>query len=105
MSKIDELIQRLCPDGVEYRELSEISSIKTGQGINKVYIQQNPGEYPVINSGKDPLGYVDIFNTENDPLGITSRGAGVGSVTWCTGKYFRGNLNYSITIKDLGTVS
>ena len=30
MSKIDELIQQLCPDGVEYRELGEIAKILNG---------------------------------------------------------------------------
>ena len=36
----------------------------------------------------------------DSPIGITTRGAGVGSITWCEGKYFRGNLNYSATIKN-----
>ena len=111
MSKIDDLIAELCPEGlpaasgaaqagVEYRELGEVALVKTGQSINKVYIQNNPGSYPVINSGKEPLGYIDKYNTENDPIGITSRGAGVGSVIWTEGKYFRGNLNYSMTLNN-----
>ena len=40
------------------------------------------------------------WNTENDPIGITSRGAGVGSITWREGRYFRGNLNYAVSIKE-----
>jgi len=80
--------------------LGEVCIIKTGQSVNKILIDQNQGDYPVINSGKEPLGYINTFNTENDPIGITSRGAGVGSITWCVGKYFRGNLNYSATIID-----
>ena len=74
--------------------------IKTGAAINKNIIAANPGPYPVINSGKEPLGYIDQWNTENDPIGITTRGAGVGSVTWQEEKYFRGNLNYSVSIED-----
>lgn len=35
----------------------------------------------------------------NDPIGIASRGAGVGYISWNSGKYFRGNLNYSVTVK------
>lgn len=30
MSKLEELIAELCPDGVEYKELSEILTIKNG---------------------------------------------------------------------------
>lgn len=100
MTKIDDMIKDLCPDGVEWKELGESCVVKTGQAVNKTFIQSNPGRYPVINSGKEPLGYVEVFNTENDPIGITSRGAGVGYVSWNNGKYFRGNLNYSATVKD-----
>ncbi|TWS97386.1 restriction endonuclease subunit S [Streptococcus cuniculipharyngis] len=100
MTYIDKMIKELCPDGVEWKALGEVCVVKTGQSVNKTFIQNNSGAYPVINSGKEPLGYVDIFNTEDDPIGITSRGAGVGYVSWNEGKYFRGNLNYSATIKD-----
>lgn len=85
---------------VKWMELGEVVKIKTGASVNKDVIAANPGPYPVINSGKEPLGYLDQWNTENDPIGITTRGAGVGSVTWQEGKYFRGNLNYSVSIKD-----
>ena len=100
MSKIDELIAKYCPNGVEFKELGEVCEIKTGQQVSKIEIQQNPGKFPVINSGREPLGFINRYNTENDPIGITTRGAGVGSITWCEGKYFRGNLNYSATIKN-----
>lgn len=100
MTYIDEMIKELCPDGVEWKELGKVCVVKAGQSVNKTFIQNNSGDYPVINSGKEPLGYVDVFNTEDDPIGITSRGAGVGYVSWNEGKYFRGNLNYSATVKD-----
>ncbi|WP_292033673.1 MULTISPECIES: restriction endonuclease subunit S [unclassified Brevundimonas] len=85
---------------VEWMQLGELTRIKTGQSVNKNMIADNPGQYPVINSGRDPLGFLDDWNTEEDPIGITSRGAGVGSVTWQEGRYFRGNLNYSVTIRS-----
>lgn len=100
MSKIDDLIKELCSGGVKVKELGDIAVVKTGQAINKTMIQNSPGDYPVVNSGKDPLGYYKNYNTEDDPIGVTSRGAGVGSVTWYEGRYFRGNLNYSVTIKE-----
>ena len=85
---------------VEWKPLGKVTDIKTGQSVSKNIIAQNPGIYPVINSGRDPLGFINVWNTENDPIGITTRGAGVGSITWQEGKYFRGNLNYSVTIKS-----
>lgn len=100
MNKIEKMIQEMCPNGVEWKKLGEVCEIKTGSNINKRFIENNKGEYPVINSGIKPLGFVNKYNVENDPIGITSRGAGVGTVTYYEGKYFRGNLNYSVTIKD-----
>ena len=35
MSKLEELIQRYCPDGVEHIPLSSIGTIKRGNGLQK----------------------------------------------------------------------
>ena len=35
MSRIDELIQQMCPDGVEYRALGEIATLVRGNGLQK----------------------------------------------------------------------
>ena len=102
-SKAKKLIEMIQTAPVEWKPLggeNGIAIIKTGQAVSKQKISNNIGSYPVINSGKEPLGYIDEWNTENDPIGITTRGAGVGSITWQEGRYFRGNLNYAVTIKD-----
>ena len=83
---------------VFWKPLGELTTIKTGQSIDKKYIASNPGQYPVINSGLNPLGYIDKWNTENDPICVASRGYSVGLVTWQEGKFFRGNLNYAISV-------
>lgn len=97
MNKILEIIKN---EKVEWKKLGDVCEIKTGKSVSKAFIAKNEGIYPVINSGKEPLGYVNVWNTEDDPIGITSRGAGVGSITYQVGKYYRGNLNYAVTIKD-----
>nr|WP_270804245.1 type I restriction-modification system subunit M [Aeromonas sp. QDB02] len=112
-AEIDDIIFDLCRGGsgnlmkilfdgidVEWQALGLVTTIKAGQSVNKQVISANPGQYPVINSGREPLGFINEWNTENDPIGITTRGAGVGSITWQDGKYFRGNLNYSVTINN-----
>lgn len=99
--KIFPYIARLLQGAeVVWKTLGEVAEIKTGQSVSKNIIAENAGDYPVINSGREPLGFINTWNTDNDPIGITSRGAGVGSVTWQEGKYFRGNLNYSVSIHD-----
>lgn len=102
MSYLERLL-----DGAEvaWLPLGDLTRIKTGEAVSKQKIAENPGEYPVINSGREPLGFIGEWNTEDDPIGITTRGAGVGSITWQEGKYFRGNLNYSVTIKSSSQMS
>ena len=89
---------------VEWVPLGDLCLIKTGPNINKKIIAERPGPYPVINSGREPLGFVDHFNVEDDPIGIASRGS-VGLVTWTPNRFFRGNLNYSCTPKDVTKLS
>ena len=45
MSKLEQLIEELCPDGVEieWKTLGEVTEIKTGQAVNKQMISSNPG--------------------------------------------------------------
>lgn len=40
MSKIDELIAELCPDGVEYRKISDIAKISRGKVMSKEFLKQ-----------------------------------------------------------------
>lgn len=105
MSSVNFLEKLLDGAEVGWRALGSVTAIKTGPSVNKQMISDNPGDYPVINSGREPLGFINEWNTEDDPMGITSRGAGVGSITWQEGKYFRGNLNYSVTIIDRQKIS
>ena len=100
MKETSFLEKLLDGERVEWKSLGEVVEIKAGQSVNKEMILANSGQYPVINSGREPLGFINSWNTQNDPIGITTRGAGVGSITWQEGKYFRGNLNYSATLKS-----
>ncbi len=61
MSKIDKLIQELCPDGVVYRQLGDIEDskmIKLGRGsvISKKDIVAEPGNYPIYSSSASGVG-------------------------------------------------
>jgi type I restriction enzyme, S subunit len=105
MNQFEKLFGLLELNGIKRLALGDICVVKTGEGISKKMIADFPGEYKVINSGKEPLGFYGRYNSENDPIGITSRGAGVGSIIWCEGRYFRGNLNYGVSIRDSGLIS
>ena len=69
MSHLSFMEKLLDGVAVEWKALDEVTSIKTGQAVNKEMISANPGDYPVINSGREPLGFINEWNTENDPIG------------------------------------
>jgi len=89
MSKIDELIQELCPDGVEYKNLGSLASVNTGSQLNKTTLSK-AGEYPVLNGGISPSGYYHLSNTEEDTIAISQGGASAGYVNFMHTKFWAG---------------
>lgn len=76
MSKIDNLNQELCPDGVEYKHIDEIIKLKRGIRVVKKDLSSSTG-YPVYQNSLSPLGYFDKYNqSENTPFIICAGAAG-----------------------------
>ena len=59
MSRLDELIAEFCPDGVEFKELHEVLTIKNGRDYKKF----GDGDIPVYGSG-GIMTYIDtaVYN-------------------------------------------
>lgn len=64
MSRIDKLIERLCPDGVEYRSLGEVCELARGVRVIKKNLAEE-GDIPVFQNALKPLG----FNVESNRRG------------------------------------
>ena len=76
MSEISDMIQRLCPDGVEYRKLGEVCKMQRGTSLTKK--ASNEGIYPVISGGREPAFYCGMFNREGETITVAGSGAGAG---------------------------
>lgn len=90
MSKIDELLEALCPDGVELRRVDEICDISRGKVMSKDFIQANEGEYPVYSSQTEndgELGRISSYAYDGEYLTWTTDGANAGSVFYRKGKF------------------
>lgn len=74
MSKLKELIDRLCPDGVEFLPLKALVSIKNG----KDYKHCNSGNIPVYGSG-GIMTYIDQF-CYNKPTVLLPRKGSIGKI-------------------------
>lgn len=97
MAKVEELIDKLCPNGVKYYMLGELEDnniLKLGRGnvISKDEIRNTPGDFPVYSSssvGDGEIGRYGKYMFDDE------------RITWSIdggGKFFyRNNLKYSVT--------
>lgn len=94
MSKIFDLINELCPNGVEFRELGEIADIVRGQMVTKAELQ-NDGKYPVVSGGIKPLGFLNNFNREANTITVAQYGT-AGYINFIEEKFWANDVCYCI---------
>ena len=99
MSKLEELIQQYCPDGVEWKTLGEVCDIHKGAQFNKTDMKE-VGTYPVINGGINPSGYAEVFNEGKNTITISQGGASAGYVNFLRNKFWLGAHCYAVTPYD-----
>ena len=80
MSKLEELINELCPNGVEYKKIKEVTEMKRGSSLTKKNAVE--GVYPVISGGRLPAFYCDKFNREGETITVAGSGIGAGYVQY-----------------------
>lgn len=64
MSELDDMIQKLCPDGVEFVKLGEVMDISRGASPRPIY--------KYITEDKDGVNWIKIGDVENNAKYITS---------------------------------
>lgn len=95
MSRLNELIRELCPDGVELKKLGVICEIKTGKGITKADAI-NGGHFPIISGGKYPMGYYNEWNRQANTVTISRVGAYAGFVSYIQEKFYLNDKCFSV---------
>lgn len=80
MSKLEQLIKELCPNGVEYKSLKECTEMTRGTSTTKNKLTF--GDIPVISGGKEPSFYCDTYNRTGETITIAGSGAGAGYVQY-----------------------
>ena len=90
MTKLEELIKELCPNGVEYKRIGDICTISRGIVMSKEYLRDNSGEYPVYSSQTENegcFGYINTYKYDGEYLTWTTDGANAGTVFYRNGKF------------------
>jgi len=98
MSKLDRLIAELCPDGVEYKPLGEISRITRGVRVVKSQLSEG-GRYPVYQNSMTPLGYYKDSNCQANTVFVISAGA-AGEIGYSTIDYWAADDCFCFTCSD-----
>lgn len=88
-NKIEKLINELCPEGIEFKELGDVADINTGSQLNKTDMFDE-GKYLVLNGGITPSGRYDDYNTESNTITISQGGASAGHVNFITENFWAG---------------
>ena len=85
MSNLEELIEKLCPDGVEYKEIGSIAVLGAGGDVPKArFSEEKTVEFniPIYSNGieeKAIYGYTDIPKVDEPSITISAR----GTIGWC----------------------
>lgn len=86
MSKLKELIDSLCPNGVPHVKFEDVLDFRRGQTITEK--DSTPGEYPVIAGGQKPAYYHNEYNRSGETIAVAGSGAYAGFVSWWTTPIF-----------------
>ena len=89
MSKLEQMIKELCPDGVEYKTIKETVGVNRGSRLTKVQLSDD-GLYEVYHGSKDSiLGRYNSYNAPANTTIVVNTG-GIGGVKfldkpfWCS---------------------
>ena len=99
MSRLQDLINQLCPNGVPYKTLGEVCVAETGQQLNRSSLLEE-GEIPVYNGGIKPSGFWHEANTPANTIAISQGGASAGFVQYVTVPFWAGAHCYTVSLSS-----
>lgn len=94
MSKINDLINEFCPDGVSSIKLSKIANIIRGERITKNDLVED-GQYFAISGGTKPFGWINKYNRDENTITIAQYGS-AGYVGYWIEKFWLTDNAFSI---------
>lgn len=79
MTKLEELINELCPDGVEYKKIADVCNFNRGTSL--VSKNAKSGNIPVISGGQKAAFYHNEANRTGTTITVAGSGAYAGYVS------------------------
>lgn len=103
MNRIEEMLQEMCPEGVEFKKLPAICNLARGKVYSKTYLIENKGDYPVYSSqttNNGELGRISTYDYDGEFLTWTTDGAYAGTIFHRKGKFSITNVCGIISLKS-----
>lgn len=85
MSKLEELIKKLCPDEVEYKKLQELCNTITTGKLNANAMNED-GKYPFFTCDAKP-SKINEYAFDEEAILISGNGSQVGHINYYKGKF------------------
>ena len=85
MSKIEEMIKKMCPDGVPYIPLMDLCGTITTGRLNANAMVEN-GKYPFYTCDATPFR-IDTYAFDEEAILISGNGSQVGHINYYKGKF------------------
>ena len=86
MESIEQMIQRLCPEGVKYVKLGEVCEIRRGVRVVKKQLSDSDG-YPVYQNSLTSLGMYQSSNRKVGTTFVICAGA-AGEIGYCNSEFW-----------------
>lgn len=84
MTKLDQLIKDLCPNGVEYKSLAKLVRIRTGK-LNANAMEED-GIYPFFTCDEKPYK-INTYSFDTEAILVSGNGSQVGHINYFKGKF------------------
>lgn len=98
MTKIENLLKKHSPNGVEHVPMSSLFNLRKGENITNE--KAIPGIYPVVTASRGSNFTHEDFNFEGEFITISSHGAYAGHISYFNQKFWLGNNVYLLDSSD-----
>lgn len=99
MESIEQMIKRLCPEGVEYVKLGEVCEIMRGKRLTKKELFED-AKFKVFHGGLSPIGYYTKSNRQAQTVMIINVGASAGIVGFCEEEFWSSDGCFCLSHND-----
>ena len=100
MSKLQDLIQELCPNGVEYKKLGDVCKVLRGKRLTTRDLSEN-AKFPVFHGGIEPIGYYEKNNRVANSTMVINVGASAGTVGFSEKEFWSSDGCFCFAQSDL----